>query len=138
MPVYIISTAEDSPQDFSDPLNVAASALEKCTFSLPWPTLSSATSYLKAIGCFFSTPQEGYLYDVTFKTRLVSSYTYTATLKGVAVETSLLHALTETGLETYTVHLPISALHYIEQFDGIKNVISLSFFLYVYFILKFC
>lgn len=110
-------------------MNVAASALEKCSFSLPWPNLSSPSKLLKAVGCFFSTLQEGYLYDVTYKTRLVSNYTYTATLKAVAVETSLLHALTETGLETYTVHLPISALHYIENFDGIKNASCfLSFF----------
>lgn len=104
-------------------MNAAASALEKCSFSLPWPDLNSS-SCLKAIGCFFSTAQEGLLYDVSFKTRLVNTYTYTAALKEVIVETSLLHALTETGLETYTVHLPISALHYIEQFDGIKNVSS--------------
>ena len=109
--------------NYSDPLNAAASALEKCSFSLPWPNLSSPSSCLKSIGCFFSTLQEGYLYDVTYKTRLISCYTYTSTLKGIAVETSLLHALTETGLETYTVHLPISALHYIETFDGVKNVI---------------
>lgn len=120
VPLYI---TEDIHTDYSDPLNAAASALEKCSFSLPWPNLSSPVTSLKAVGCFFSTPQEGYLYDVTYKTRLISCYTYTATLKGVAVETSLLHALTETGLETYTVHLPISALHYIENFDGIKNIL---------------
>ncbi|KFM72563.1 Hermansky-Pudlak syndrome 3 protein, partial [Stegodyphus mimosarum] len=101
--------SEELKGGFADPLNAAAFSTEKCFYSLPWPNLSASVSKLRAIGCFFSTFQKGFLYDITNEIRLVSSYSYTSSLKGVVLETSLLHALTETGLETYTMHLPHSA-----------------------------
>ncbi|GFS75202.1 hermansky-Pudlak syndrome 3 protein homolog [Trichonephila clavipes] len=116
--------SESVQEGLTDPLNVAASKLENSAFSLPWLNLTSSfVSSLKAIGCFFSTLKEGFLYDLTNRTQFVNSYNYTSTLKGVILDTSLLHALTETGLETYTVHLPHSVLLTLENIDEKKNIV---------------
>ena len=53
-----------------------------------------------------STQQEGFLYlipESTSVAQLVSVYPFTAPVCDLALENSVLHALTETGLETYTV-----------------------------------
>ncbi|XP_054723417.1 BLOC-2 complex member HPS3-like [Uloborus diversus] len=121
LPFYV---AETSPDNFADPLNMAASQSEKSSFSNPWlGLLPVSSSSVRTIGCFFSTPQEGFLYDITNRTQFVSSYVYTSMLKGIAIESSLLHALTDTGLETYTVHLPHSVLSQVEKLDGVKNIL---------------
>ncbi|GFY60781.1 hermansky-Pudlak syndrome 3 [Trichonephila inaurata madagascariensis] len=121
VPFYKSETVQEG---LTDPLNVAASKLENSTFSLPWLNLTSSfVSSLKAMGCFFSTLKEGFLYDLTNRTQFVNSYNYTSTLKGVILDTSLLHALTETGLETYTVHLPHSVLLTLENIDEKKNIV---------------
>ncbi|XP_042897207.1 BLOC-2 complex member HPS3 [Parasteatoda tepidariorum] len=114
---------ESSKEGFFDPLNAAASESEKCSFSLPWPNITSGHSSLKAMGVFFSTCLEGFLYNITKETQFVDSYVYTSTMKGVFLEASLLHALTDTGLETYTVHLPHSILEQVESVDNVKNIV---------------
>ncbi|CAL1299620.1 unnamed protein product [Larinioides sclopetarius] len=124
VPFYKTETLQDG---LADPLNAAAFKLENTSLLLPWLNLSpDSTSSLKAIGIFFSTLQEGFLYNLTNKTQFVSTYTYTSTLKGVVLDTSLLHALTDTGLETYTVHLPRSVLQDLETMDEKKNIVPKS------------
>ncbi|GIY65403.1 hermansky-Pudlak syndrome 3 [Caerostris extrusa] len=121
VPFYKLEVLQEG---LADPLNAAAFKLENTSFVLPWLNLtSSPASSLKAIGCFFSTLQEGFLYNLTNKTQFVSCYNYTSTLKGVVLDCSLLHALTETGLETYTVHLPHSVFQELENVDDKKNIV---------------
>ncbi|KAF8793533.1 Hermansky-Pudlak syndrome 3 protein like [Argiope bruennichi] len=121
VPFYKSETLQDG---LADPLNAAAFKLENSSFLLPWLNLSpNSASSLKAIGCFFSTSQEGFLYNLTNETQFVSTYTYTSALKGVVLDTSLLHALTDTGLETYTVHLPHSVFQGLEVMHEKRNIV---------------
>lgn len=72
---------------------------------------SDKYTYLQGVSCFLSTLQEGYLYhfsatssnptDVT----CLTTYPFTAPVNQVALEHTALHALTEAGLESYTLRL---------------------------------
>ncbi|CAL1301494.1 unnamed protein product [Larinioides sclopetarius] len=69
VPFYKTETLQDG---LADPLNAAAFKLENTSFLLPWLNLSpDSTSSLKAIGIFFSTLQDGFLYNVTNKTQFI-------------------------------------------------------------------
>lgn len=70
---------------------------------------SSSYQNLNGIAIFFGTQQEGYIhhyYPKTQETRLISVYPLTAPLIDAVLEDALLHALTEAGLETYTIRTP--------------------------------
>lgn len=72
---------------------------------------SSRYRYLQGVSCFVCTMQEGYLYhfstasnnslDVT----CLTTYPFTAPVHHIALEHTVLHALTEAGLESYTLRL---------------------------------
>ncbi|KAL1123558.1 hypothetical protein AAG570_002635 [Ranatra chinensis] len=82
------------------------------------PRLRSASySNLVGFNCFVSTQQEGYLYhfpveegEVMSLGKCISVYSFTSGVKYVCLEPYLLHALTTTGLETYTMR-SIHAVH---------------------------
>jgi hypothetical protein len=79
--------------------------------------------------CVVVTQQEGYLYhfmtqDLQEPSALrqaapVTVYPFTAPVIAVAVERFVLHALTETGLETYTLRTG-------HQFDAVNCMTSVS------------
>lgn len=79
--------------------------------------------------CLVVTQQEGYLYhfnmrDVHEPSRLqqaacVTVYPFTAPVTAVAMERFVLHALTETGLETYTLR---AGHHFISALDPAGNL----------------
>ncbi|XP_013784505.1 Hermansky-Pudlak syndrome 3 protein-like [Limulus polyphemus] len=105
-----------------DPLTEAMTSEERPLSSVHNPLRSNFCGQIKSMCCFFTGPQEGFLYDITDKTQLVCQYPYTAYVKSVAVETELLHVLTETGLETYTFRLTHTAVLHNEVLDGLTNV----------------
>lgn len=66
---------------------------------------------LQGISCFVCTLQEGYLYHFSatssnpMDATCLTTYPFTAPVNHVALEHSVLHALTEAGLESYTIRL---------------------------------
>jgi hypothetical protein len=94
-----------------------------CTGTAVSPMHSKYYTDLVSVMCLVVTQQEGYLYhfnmhDLQEPHRLqqaacVTVYPFTAPVTAAAMERFVLHALTETGLETYTLrggHYFISAL----------------------------
>jgi len=67
--------------------------------------------YLQGVSCFVCTTQEGYLYhfaaasNSSLDTTCLTTYPFTAPVHHVALEHTVLHALTEAGLESYTLRL---------------------------------
>ncbi|KYN04246.1 PREDICTED: Hermansky-Pudlak syndrome 3 protein homolog [Cyphomyrmex costatus] len=67
--------------------------------------------YLQGVSCFVCTTQEGYLYHFTtansssVDATCLTTYPFTAPVHHVALEHTVLHALTEAGLESYTLRL---------------------------------
>ncbi|XP_012059658.1 PREDICTED: Hermansky-Pudlak syndrome 3 protein [Atta cephalotes] len=67
--------------------------------------------YLQGISCFVCTTQEGYLYhfaaasNSSVDATCLTTYPFTAPVHHVALEHTVLHALTEAGLESYTLRL---------------------------------
>lgn len=78
---------------------------------------SDKYKYLNGVICFICTTQEGYIYHFGVENSEISNptclttYTFTAPVIHVALEYTVLHALTEAGLESYTLRLP----HYIAK-----------------------
>lgn len=83
--------------------------------------------YLQGISCFVCTTQEGYLYhfsaanNSSLDATCLTTYPFTAPIHHVALEHTILHALTEAGLESYTLRLS----HHIAklsncQIDGVR------------------
>ncbi|KAB0791054.1 hypothetical protein PPYR_02854 [Photinus pyralis] len=83
---------------------------------------------LKEVVCVITTLQEGYLFqfcDAESDTNLdncISVYPFMGPVYSVALEGHLLHALTETGLETYTVRVGHQLCRSVEETDSISNV----------------
>lgn len=73
---------------------------------------SDKYKYLNGVTCFICTTQEGYMYYFDVENNdnsnpaCLTTYTFTAPVVYVALEYTVLHALTEAGLETYTLRLP--------------------------------
>lgn len=73
--------------------------------------------YLQGVSCFVCTMQEGYLYHFSATSNdfldatCLTTYSFTAPVQHIALEHSVLHVLTEAGLETYTLRLS----HYIAK-----------------------
>lgn len=67
--------------------------------------------YLQGMSCFVCTTQEGYLYhfsaanNSSLDATCLTTYPFTAPVHHIALEHTILHALTEAGLETYTLRL---------------------------------
>ncbi|XP_071573021.1 BLOC-2 complex member HPS3 [Temnothorax nylanderi] len=67
--------------------------------------------YLQGVSCFVCTTQEGYLYHFSaassgsLDATCLTTYPFTAPVHHVALEHTVLHALTEAGLESYTLRL---------------------------------
>ncbi|XP_045621945.1 BLOC-2 complex member HPS3 isoform X2 [Procambarus clarkii] len=91
------------------------------SWRLTHPLLPSSSPHKVGASIFLTTPHVGQLYHVTlfedaYKTSVVRGgvFSYTAPVYSVALEPSLLHALTLTGLETYTLrphpHIVVSHL----------------------------
>ncbi|KAF6212978.1 hypothetical protein GE061_010691 [Apolygus lucorum] len=79
---------------------------------------SAAYGNLVAFNCVVCTQQEGYMYhfpvfegEVLSLGKCISEYNFTSAVKHVILEPCLLHALTSTGLETYTTR----AIHAIDE-----------------------
>jgi len=73
-----------------------------------WPLHSPHRNNLYGVAVLIATQQEGYLYHFAMDGRAssqpwVSIYPFTAPVTTVVLESCALHALTETGLETYTL-----------------------------------
>ena len=72
---------------------------------------SDKYKYLQGVSCFLCTLQEGYLYHFSatssnpMDATCLTTYPFTAPVNHVALEHSALHALTEAGLESYTLRL---------------------------------
>ncbi|XP_066603290.1 BLOC-2 complex member HPS3 [Prorops nasuta] len=71
---------------------------------------SSRYNHLQGVSCFICTMQEGYLYHFSAgnsctDTTCLTTYPFTAPVHQVALEYSAIHALTEAGLESYTLRL---------------------------------
>ncbi|XP_077998493.1 BLOC-2 complex member HPS3-like [Glandiceps talaboti] len=83
---------------------------------LPTYQKDSLKDRLSGLCCFVSGFHEGYMYDV-FNGECVhlSTYNYTAKSTYVGVTNSLLHAVTNNGLETYTIRKMAAALLQLEE-----------------------
>ncbi|KAK9302170.1 hypothetical protein QLX08_005767 [Tetragonisca angustula] len=72
---------------------------------------SDKYTYLQGVSCFLCTLQEGYLYHFSANSSnptdatCLTTYPFTAPVNHVALEHTALHALTEAGLESYTLRL---------------------------------
>lgn len=81
------------------------SCLKKCILK------SERYKYLHGITCLICTSQEGYIYHFAadnleeFSPTCLTTYTFTAPVTHVALEHTVLHALTEAGLESYTLRI---------------------------------
>ncbi|XP_022109287.1 uncharacterized protein LOC110989305 [Acanthaster planci] len=82
---------------------------------------SNNAQNLAGLCCFFSAAREGYLYEVQPRPRLLTEYTYKAEALQVKAGRSLLYALTQNGLETYTLRTMAAALPNMEAVDNIAN-----------------
>lgn len=105
---------EDSPEKFTclalRPLyRINRNASGKAESSCPRLRSPVYTS-LVAFNCLVCTQQEGFMYhfpvedgEVMSLGKCISEYNFTSVVKHVVLEPSLLHAVTTTGLETYTL-----------------------------------
>ena len=76
------------------------------------PLQSLMYSHLMSISLMFTSTHEGYLYHIPGHIRKagkgvgvkkIGTYPFTSPVNNIVLEPSLLHALTDTGLETYTL-----------------------------------
>lgn len=73
---------------------------------------SDKYKYLHGVTCLICTTQEGYIYHFNTENSedvnptCLTTYPFTAPVIHVALEHAVLHALTEAGLESYTLRLP--------------------------------
>ncbi|CAN7938563.1 unnamed protein product [Ixodes hexagonus] len=93
----------------SDPLSAAVSLKSKPLTNV---LRSQLFAKLNTLTCFVSCTDQGYFYDLNNAkaTMLLSIYKYSNDIKGVALDECFLHALTSTGLETYTLPIPYEPL----------------------------
>lgn len=98
---------DDSEVSMPDPLTAALSWLPKPPASV---LCSPMCSKLHALACFISCADHGYFYSLNDPTTLRCIYKYSSEVKSVALDECFLHALTNTGLETYVTPLPCEPL----------------------------
>nr|XP_022901998.1 Hermansky-Pudlak syndrome 3 protein homolog [Onthophagus taurus]XP_022901999.1 Hermansky-Pudlak syndrome 3 protein homolog [Onthophagus taurus]XP_022902000.1 Hermansky-Pudlak syndrome 3 protein homolog [Onthophagus taurus] len=79
---------------------------------------------LHSVACIITTQQEGYLYQFcdydTSKSidHCISIYPFTAPIYKIVLENHFLHALTETGLESYTLRIGHELCKHLEVIDN--------------------
>ena len=88
---------------------------------------------MASVVCLVVTQQEGYLYYFKVHSKqepsrlqqaaCVTVYPFTAPVTAVAMESYVLHALTESGLETYTLR---TGCQFASTVDVLNNVTSVS------------
>lgn len=89
---------------------------------------SNYTNLLHSVVCMIATQQEGYLYqfcDADVQTNAdncIAIYPFTAPVYKLAMEDHLLHALTEVGLETYTLRTGHQLCRKLEVIDNVNTV----------------
>jgi hypothetical protein len=108
-----------------------------CRSLIYYPTLDN----LGGISFLIATPKEGFLYHLPLKRGSaairVTTYPLTAPLLSFTFDSLFFHALTETGLESYTSRCLYYALKDTEGFKTLKNVcpktsnVLNSFFLFI-------
>lgn len=82
--------------------------------------------YLQGVSCFLCTTQEGYLYHFSaasggsLDATCLTTYPFTAPVHHVALEHTVLHALTEAGLESYTLRLSHHIAKLSNSTDGVR------------------
>lgn len=83
--------------------------------------------YLQGVSCFLCTTQEGYLYHFSATSNgsldatCLTTYPFTAPVHHVALEHTVLHALTEAGLESYTLRLSHHIAKLSNSTDGVRG-----------------
>lgn len=89
---------------------------------------------MNSIVCMIATQQEGYLYqfcdlesDLNVD-KCISVYPFTAPVYKLVMEDYFLHAITETGLETYTMRLGHQLCRSLDVIDNINLVSLLEIF----------
>lgn len=79
---------------------------------------------LQGVSCFVCTMQEGYLYhfnaasNSSLDATCLTTYPFTAPVHHIALEHTVLHALTEAGLESYTLRLSHHIAKLSSSIDG--------------------
>ena len=86
--------------------------------------LGTGNKTLLSLCCFISTPKDGYLYDVLKSPCLLSQYSYKADALSVQAGHSLLYALTQNGLEIYTLRSFAAAFQQLDAKD--ENILVSS------------
>ncbi|CAK9819454.1 BLOC-2 complex member HPS3 [Anthophora quadrimaculata] len=87
---------------------------------------SDRYTYLQGVSCFLCTLQEGYLYHFSATSSnptdatCLTTYPFTAPVNHVALEHSVLHALTEAGLESYTLRLSHHVARSLNDMDDLR------------------
>jgi hypothetical protein len=97
------------------------------------PLQSKHHADMASVVCLVATQQEGYLYYFNVhnlqepswlqQASCVTVYPFTAPVTAVAMESYVLHALTESGLETYTLR---TSYQFASTVDLVNNVTSVS------------
>ncbi|EZA50439.1 hypothetical protein DMN91_009906 [Ooceraea biroi] len=87
---------------------------------------SDRYKHLQGVSCFVCTTQEGYLYHFpaagngSLDATCLTTYPFTAPVHHIALEHTVLHALTEAGLETYTLRLSHHIARLSNYTDGVR------------------
>lgn len=93
---------------------------------------SEYSNCLNSVVCMLTTQQEGYLYMFSDSSENISVdncitvYPFTAPVYKIVLENYMLHALTETGLESYTVRIGHQLTRNIFKVNNI-NIVSFLF-----------
>lgn len=118
------------------PLYVQNNSKTKKSDSNKKPLLRSEFgSCLNSVVCMLTTQQEGYLYmfcdnsDQTSVDNCITVYPFTAPVYKIVLEDYMLHALTETGLESYTLRMGHQLTRNIYKVNNLNLVSSLLYFL---------
>lgn len=87
---------------------------------------SDKFKYLQGITCVVCTTQEGYVYHFSgtncdeANPTCLTTYPFTAPVRHIAIENTVLHALTEAGLESYTLRLSHHVAKTLNHIDNCK------------------
>lgn len=89
---------------------------------------SERYKHLNGVTCLICTTQEGYIYHFNVESNdnnnptCLTTYPFTAPVIHVALEYTVLHALTEAGLESYTLRLPHYVAKTTSQLQNLKAI----------------
>ncbi len=112
------------------PAAAAASSSSSAQSHFQHPLQSSLHPHLMSLTVCFTTQAEGHLYHLPGHLRRpgkgcgvhkVATYPFTSPVMKTALESTMLHALTDTGLESYTLKSGYSTVLEAEKMDGRTN-----------------